>query len=99
MEIRRIVPDTSKKDYYLYEVAVHPDNQDIFVIASNDHPYHEVMNNSGMSLSVDGCKSRTPQSNNLPMLKGKLIQYNYHQSYQLILGTGGKGVFVGKLEE
>ncbi|MFC2090600.1 hypothetical protein ACFLT1_07450 [Bacteroidota bacterium] len=87
-----------KKDYYLYDVAVHPENQDILVVSSNDHPYHDVMNNSGISLTVDGGKSWTLQNNNLPMLRGEVIRFNPHQPDQLILGTGGRGFFIGRLK-
>lgn len=87
-----------KNDYYLYDVAVHPENHDILVVATNDHPYHDVMNNSGISLSPDGGKSWILQNQNLPMLKGEVIRFNPHQPDQLILGTGGRGFFIGILE-
>ncbi|MCF8224767.1 MAG: hypothetical protein K9J30_02685 [Bacteroidales bacterium] len=86
-----------KKDYYIYDVAVHPKNQDILVVSTNDHPYHDVMNNSGISLTIDGGKSWTLQNKNLPMLKGEVIRFNPHQPNQLILGTGGRGFFTGIL--
>ncbi|MCF6351041.1 MAG: T9SS type A sorting domain-containing protein [Flavobacteriaceae bacterium] len=86
-----------KNDYYLYDLAIQPGNSQAIIITTTDHPYHDVMRNSGVWLSIDGGQNWTKQNTGLPMQRVNSIAFNPYEPNQVIIGTGGRGFFKGIL--
>jgi hypothetical protein len=85
-----------RNDYALANVAVHPQNANYLAVITDDHPFHDDSDASGVWLSIDGGASWSQQNTGLPMLRGAAIRFNPHHPEQLIIGTGGRGFFIAE---
>lgn len=82
---------------FIQDVDVDPTNGQRLVAATNDHPYHDATYASGVWLSEDGGVTWSQQNEGLAMLRIETIRFNPFQAGQLVLGTGGRGFFLGQL--
>jgi hypothetical protein len=82
-------------DYFIYDVAVDPFDSLRLVFCTTDDPYHDVSGATGVYLSEDGGATWTTQNEGLAMLRTTVVRFDPHQPGRLVLGTGGRGYFLG----
>lgn len=85
-------------DKYVASIDINPQNSDEIVASTDDHPYHDKTFAKGVYLSRDGGDNWTLENTGLPVLRGGIIKFNPHNPREIILGTGGRGYFVGTWE-
>jgi hypothetical protein len=90
--------DKLSNDTYAKGVAVHPADDSIIVYTTDDHPYHDSSFASGVYLSTDRGESWTQQNDGLACLRGSVVLFNPHNPNQLVFGSGGRGFFLGTLD-
>lgn len=80
-------------EYWIYDVAVDPTNPKRLAVTTNQNPYSENSRATGVYLSGDGGKTWSSHNAGLAMLRGYAIEFNPHDSEQLIFGSNGRGFF------
>ncbi|MCW2665557.1 MAG: Ycf48-like protein, partial [Frankiales bacterium] len=83
-------------DNTVYAVAVQPQNPDVLVAVSNDHPFHDVVR-GGVQLSTDGGATWTSVVKGLPVLRVSAAAFDPFAPGRLIIGTYGRGFFTTEL--
>jgi photosystem II stability/assembly factor-like uncharacterized protein len=76
-----------------FDVAIDPADPRHLLVATNDHPYHDVIRSVGMLESVDGGLSWEPRNDGLPMLRVSAVAFDPARSGQVVIGTFGRGFF------
>jgi len=82
-----------RSDFYLFEMAVQPGNSQVIVAVTQDYPYHDVMEASGVWISTDGGTTWGQQNNGLPMTRHGCVAFNPHQPNQVVVGLEGRGFY------
>ncbi len=78
---------------YVSDVAVDPTNPDRVAIATDDDPFHDITNATGVWVSANGGNTWAQAADNLPMLRVSAIEFNPHNPEELLIGTAGRGFF------
>jgi hypothetical protein len=86
-----------KAEYALRSVDVDPTNPLRIIVSTDDDPYHDVSAASGVYLSIDGGATWSGQSHGLAMLRGGIVRFVPWDPSQVILGTNGRGFWLGTL--
>ena len=84
-------------NYALAAVAVDPTDGSRIVVSTDDDPYHDVSSATGVYLSEDGGATWAPQNQGLAVLRGSVIAFVPWNPQQIILGTTGRGFWLGTL--
>ncbi len=80
-------------DRWVMNVAVDPTNPNRVAFTTNQNPYVETSQASGVWISSDAGQTWTQANDNLPMLRGHAIAFNPFDSEEMIHGTLGRGYF------
>ncbi len=83
--------------YALAGVAVDPSDGGRIVVSTDDDPYHDVSSATGVYLSEDGGATWIAQNQGLAELRGSVIAFVPWNPQQIILGTTGRGFWLGTL--
>lgn len=86
-------------DAFVYDVAVDPFDSRRIVFCTNDDPYHDASFATGVYLSEDGGATWSAQNEGLAMLRVSVVRFDPHKAGRLVVGTGGRGYFVGQWVE
>ena len=78
-------------EYRISAVAVDPQNPNRIAFSTNQNPYTELSQATGVWLSGDGGKSWSPQNDGLAMTRGSVLAFDPHDSTQLVFGSNGRG--------
>jgi hypothetical protein len=89
---RKMVSDTTIRC-----VAVNPSNGSQIVYGTGDNPYHDISFATGVWLSTNGGSTWSQQNNDLAELRCSCIAFNPCVSCQVIVGTEGRGFWVGTI--
>ena len=81
-------------DPFVQAIAVHPENPDVIVFITDDHPYHDACYATGVYLTEDGGDTWRQQNEGLSVLRGSCIVFNPHNPDEVVVGTGGRGFFI-----
>ncbi|MEZ5261034.1 MAG: hypothetical protein R2755_04495 [Acidimicrobiales bacterium] len=76
-----------------HDVAVDPTDPQHLLVATNDHPYHDVISSVGVLQSNDGGTTWTPYNNGLPMLRVATVAFDPAAPGRVVIGTFGRGFF------
>ncbi len=92
------LPDDKKwtrlwDDPWIMNVAVDPHEPKRIAFTTNQNPYVEISNASGVWLSDDGGKTFRAANDGLPMLRGHAIAFDPFEAGELIYGSFGRGFF------
>ncbi len=85
-------------DDFVQGLAVDPRNADVVYAGLTDHPYHDESTGDGIVMTRDGGKTWANISGDLTCKHVSRIVIDPHDPDQLYLGTGGNGVFVGRVQ-
>jgi len=85
------------QDYFIYDMAVDPFDSSRLVFCTSDDPYHDVSGATGVYMSEDGGVTWSVQNEGLAMLRGLAVRFDPHHAGRLVLGTSGRGYFLGTL--
>jgi hypothetical protein len=88
-----------RDDRYIFDVALDPFDERRMVVTTDDHPYHDYSYASGVWMSEDGGATWKQQNAGLAMHRGAVVRFDPHTPGRLVLGTAGRGYFVGTLGE
>lgn len=77
-----------------HDVAVDPANPQHLLVATNDHPFHDVTSSVGMLSSMDGGATWVPLNSGLPMLRVSTVEFDPKGGGRAVIGTFGRGYFV-----
>lgn len=80
-------------EYWISSVAVDPSNPNRIAFSTNQNPYTEVSQASGVWLSGDGGKTWSQQNVGLAMTRGSVLAFDPHDPTTLVFGTNGRGFF------
>ncbi len=78
-------------------VAVSPVDSNHLLVGTTDHPYHDGWRAEGVLRSTDGGTTWQQEVSGLSPWNVSCITIDPHDPTRLYVGTGGDGVFVGKL--
>ncbi|MGD9754418.1 MAG: hypothetical protein AB7W59_25795 [Acidimicrobiia bacterium] len=81
-------------DPYAYAVAVDPHDPEHLLLATNDHPFHDVVLSSGVLRSTDGGATWQPFNDGLTIGRIPAIAFDPATPGRAILGTLGQGFWV-----
>jgi hypothetical protein len=76
-----------------FEVAVNPADPAHLVLATNDHPYHDVVRSVGVLESRDGGRSWVTRNEGLPLLRISAVAFDPGVRGRIVIGTFGAGFF------
>ena len=79
-----------------FEVAVDPKDSAHLLLATNDHPFHDVVTSVGVLESRDDGKTWLPFNKGLPMLRISAIAFDPQYTGRVILGTFGRGYYTNQ---
>jgi hypothetical protein len=85
-----------RDDPFIADVAVSPVDGRRIAVITNDHPYRDKSGATGVWVTEDGGGSWRNESVGLPVPRGDVIRYNPHKPGQLVVGTLGRGYFLGE---
>jgi len=85
-----------RDDAFIGDVAVDPTDPRRIAVTTDDHPYHDHCYATGVWVSSDGGATWEQQNDGLPVTRGGVITFDPHDPERLVLGTGGRGYFVGR---
>jgi len=80
-------------DPYIEGVAVDPKAPHRILISTNQNPYLDFCNATGIWASDDDGKSWSQQNDGLPTLRGSVLAFDPYVAGQIIFGTLGRGFF------
>ncbi len=83
-------------DNFVQGLAVDPRRADVVYAGLTDHPYHDQSTGDGIRVTRDGGKTWTTP-NQPTCLQVNVITVDPQDPNQVYLGTGGNGVFVGRM--
>ncbi len=75
------------------DIAVNPQNPKRLAVATNDDPFHDVSNASGVWISEDAGATWQQSNDGLSCLRGLTIAFDPHRPDRLIFGSFGRGFF------
>lgn len=78
-------------EYWITNVAVDPTNPQRLAITTNQNPYVESSQATGVWVSADGGATWSQQNDGLAMLRGFSLTFNPHNPAQLVWGSDGRG--------
>lgn len=84
-------------DSTIKSVAVDPANGSRIVYTTSDNPYHDVSSATGVWLSEDRGATWTSQNTGLALLRAPCVSFNPRIPDHLLLGTEGRGFWIGTL--
>ncbi len=82
---------------YVGDLAVHPTNESVLALVTNDLPYHDKTWATGVWLSQDAGISWKQAAEGLPMLRGDAIAFS-PDGKQLVVGLTGAGFYVADIQ-
>jgi photosystem II stability/assembly factor-like uncharacterized protein len=85
-------------DNFVQGLAVDPRRADVVYAGLIDHPYHDQSTGDGIRVTRDGGKTWTTP-NQPTCLQVNVITVDPQDPDQVYLGTGGNGVFVGRVSD
>ncbi|MFZ4507585.1 MAG: hypothetical protein ACOYON_07810 [Fimbriimonas sp.] len=85
------------QDRMIGTVAVDPTNRNRIAVATDDHPYKDIADVSGVWVSTDAGATWKQLNEGLPMLRGNVLAFNPWKPGELVFGTGGRGFWVIQL--
>jgi hypothetical protein len=85
-------------DDFVTGLAVDPRYADVVYAGLTDHPYHDESTGDGIRVTRDGGTTWTTLAQPTS-LHVSCITVDAHDPNQLYLGTGGNGVFVGRVPD
>lgn len=77
----------------LQQVAAHPDRAGVYVVVSQDLPFHDVSYATGVSVTTDGGESWVKFNDGLPILRVSAVAFDPHESDTIVIGTYGRGFY------
>lgn len=80
-----------------YEVAIDPRDPARLLLATNDHPFHDIVTSKGILVSLDGGATWSPFNEGLPLYRVSAVAFDPHVDGVVIAGTFGRGHFVARL--
>jgi len=81
-------------EHWITDVTTDPTNPNRLAITTNQNPYTESPQATGVWISADGGKSWVQQNDGLAMLRGFSITFNPHNPQQLVWGSDGRGYWM-----
>ena len=78
-------------EHWIMNCAVDPVDPKRVAIATNQNPYTEVSQATGVWLSADEGRSWSQQNDALPMTRGWAIAIDPHDHEQVVFGSNGRG--------
>ena len=82
-----------------FMAAADPANPRRIVAVTNDNPFSDITNASGVWLSEDGGKTWTAQNSGLPMLRVQSVRFCPDKSGLLVVGLNGRGFYKTRISE
>lgn len=87
------------EDDFVQGLAVDPRNADVVYAGLHDHPFHDESTGDGIRITSDGGKTwRSLNGTGLTCRQVVHITIDPHDPDRLYVGTGGNGVFVGRVQ-
>jgi len=80
-------------DFYAYSVAVDPFAPDRLMLATNDDPFHDRVESTGVSCSTDGGVTWTVVSDGLPSPRATALAFHPTQPGIVFAGSNGLGFY------
>lgn len=95
---QRLWEDNRDVSSTIGDIAVHPNNADYLAIVTNDNPYHDQTEATGVWTSQNGGKTWKQQTTEgLPMLRGNTIAFD-PSGENIVVGLGGAGFYTIKFD-
>ena len=82
---------------FAFGIAVDPANPNKIAVVTNDQPWHERMDSTGVWLSNDGGSTWAKKNTNLPMNRGGAIAFDPANPGRAIVGLNGGGFWTAQL--
>jgi photosystem II stability/assembly factor-like uncharacterized protein len=80
-------------DFYAYSVAVDPFDPDRLVLATNDDPFHDKVESTGVLCSTDGGSTWTVVSDGLPSPRVTALAFHPAEPGLVFAGSNGLGFY------
>lgn len=82
---------------FAFDIAVDPADPNKIAVVTNDQPWHELMESTGVWVSTNGGTTWAQKNSNLPMLRGGTIAFDPVKPGRAIVGLNGRGFWVAQL--
>jgi len=80
-----------------YDVAIDPTDPQRIVLATNDHPYHDLVTSPGLLLSTDQGGTWRQINEGLPVNRVPTVEFHPTRPGEIVVGTFGRGFFSADL--
>ena len=80
------------QDSTVLTVAVEPQDPQVLLAVSNDHPFHDIVR-GGVHLSRDGGRTWSELTAGLPVLRASAVAFDPFHTGRVVIGTYGRGFF------